>query len=283
MNVLRRWVHAGPLGKVLLHPAVRPVLAGVVALRFVPAAWQVTEPFRFLFAALGGQGERAYRLRGSNRPVVVRHGFGSLAVMWEIFARGCYEVPADLIDRLPAAPRIFDVGANVGAYSAFALGRWPEATIVAIEADPDNVAALERFAALDGSGRVEVIAAAATIADGPVRFVTGLGAGSMLVDEVDAGTRVGGGTEVDGVDLLALLGEADLMKLDIERGEWPILADPRLAMGGPLVLVMEYHRRHVDDTGALDEARRLLTGAGFEVSHVRPNHWGHGTLWAARG
>lgn len=282
MNVLRRFVHNGPFHNVLLHPAVRPVLAGVAALRFVSAAWQVTQPVRFLFAALAGSGERAYRLRGSGRPVVVRHGCGSLAVMWEIFQQGCYEPPGDLAERLPAAPRILDVGANVGAYSAFARGRWPDASIVAIEADPDNVAALERFAALDASGRVQVIAAAATTSNGPVRFATGLGAGSMLVDEVDDGAEVDVATQVDGVDLLEMFDEADLMKLDIERGEWPILADPRLAAGGPLVLVMEYHRRHVDDAGALDEARRLLTAASFEVGFVRPNHWGHGTLWAWR-
>ncbi len=282
MNFLRRHVHTGPLGRVLLHPSVRPVLAGVIALRFVPAAWQVTRPVRFLVAALTGTEVRTYRLRSSGRPVVVRHGFGSLAIMWEIFLQGCYEPPHDLTDRIPPAPRILDVGANVGAYSAYARGRWPDASIVAIEADPDNVAALERFAALDGSGRVEVVAAAATTADGPVRFMTGLGAGSMLAAEVDDGTSVDAGAEVDGVDLLAMLEEADLVKLDIERGEWPILADPRLATGGPLVLVMEYHRRHVDDTGALDEARRLLTEAGFVVGHVRANYWGHGSLWAWR-
>lgn len=273
MNVLRRLAASGPWRKVVLHPKVRPVLAGVLGLRFVPAAWQVTRPFRFLAAASAGRGERAYALRGSGQPVVVRHGFGSLEVLWEIFTDGCYEPPADVATRIPDDPRILDVGANVGAYSAFARTRWPNATITAIEADPDNVSALERFTVLDGSGRVSVVAAAATTDDAPVRFRSGRGAGSLLADD---------GDEVDGIDLLEMLKDADLMKLDIERGEWPILADARMAEGGPLVLVMEYHRRHPGDTGALDEARRLLSDAGFTIGHVRPNFWGHGTLWAWR-
>ncbi|HET8931735.1 MAG TPA: FkbM family methyltransferase [Acidimicrobiales bacterium] len=249
------------------------MLAGLLALRFVPAAFQVTQPGRFLVAALTGSGEQNYLLRGSGRPVVVRHGYGSLEVMWEIFQERCYDPPVDVAERIPAAPRILDVGANVGAYSAFARVRWPEASIVAIEADPENVAALQRFSALDGTGRVTVVAAAATTADGPVRFAAGRGAGSKLSED---------GEEVEGVDLLPMLDDADLLKLDIEQGEWPILADPRLAIGGPLVLVMEYHRRRSGDQGALAEARRLLTGAGFRVGPVRPNYWGHGTLWAWR-
>lgn len=273
MNTLRAIADRGPLRKVLLHPRVRPYLAGLAALRFVPAAWQVTQPIRFLVAALGGVGEREYRLRGSGRPVVVRHGFGSLEGMWEIFVDRCYDPPEELAPLIPAAPRILDVGANVGIFSAFARVRWPEGRIVAIEADPDNAAALERFTTLDGSGRVEVLGAAATTSDGPVRFRSGLGSGSMLAEE---------GEEVAGVDLLAMLGDADLMKLDIERGEWPILADPRLAEGGPLVLVMEYHRRFVGDHDAASQARGLLEAAGFQVGHVTPNHWGHGTLWAWR-
>ena len=42
-------------------------------------------------------------------------------------------------------------------------------------------------------------------------------------------------------DVLGQIAEADLVKMDIEGGEWGILADPRIARQRALVL--EYHPR----------------------------------------
>lgn len=273
MNRLRRFVRNSPLRHLLLNRWVRPVLGWLVGLRFIRAAWIVDRPWSFLVADLRRVGQREYRIRSTGVPLVVRHGQGALEVLDDIFVRNCYAPPPALESLIGAAPRILDVGANVGMFAAFARGRWPDATIEAIEADPANVAALRRLGASDGSGQVKVSAAAATVSDGPVRFRSGLGTGSMLDDA---------GELVDGVDLLVKMHEADFMKLDIERGEWPILEDPRLAEGGPIVLVMEYHRRFVDDWEAAALVRAHLLGAGFEVGYERPNYWGHGLIWAWR-
>lgn len=258
---------------ILLHPKVRPIFAGILAVRFLPAVRCVDQPFRFFARLFGRPGIGVYRLRGSGEPLVVLHGGGSLEVVAEIFWHGYYDPPPDVAIRIPATPKILDVGANVGAYCALARTWWPDAEITAIEADPKNVVALEKFVELDGSGRIEVIAAAAATSDAPVRFGGGRGAGSMIDEH---------GEEVPGIDLLELLPGYDLAKIDIERSEWPILADPRLAEGGPLVIVMEYHPRFPFDVEALPEAIRLLELAGFTVGHVQPNYRGHGMLWAWR-
>ncbi len=273
MNYLRRLAARSPLKSILLHPRVRQVLASILALRFIPAVWQVDHPFSFLAAEVRRAGLRRYRLRASGEPIVVRHDQGGLELLDEIFRQRCYEPPPDVAPLIPAVPRILDVGANVGAFCAYATSRWPESHILAIEADPDNVVALRDLLTTGRSNRFEVLAAAASTDDEPIRFASGLGSGSRISSDGDL---------VDAVDLLALLPETDLLKLDIEGGEWPILEDVRLADTGPLVVVMEYHRRFPGDTDAQEAATKLLRSAGFEVGHVLANYWGHGTLWAWR-
>lgn len=273
LNRLRRFVHTTPLRRILLGHRMRRILGRISSLRFLPAVTVVRRPLRFLALDLAGRGLAVHRLRAGGGAVVVDHGHGALGLLDEIFRRASYEPPAAVQAAIPPAPRILDIGANVGAYSAYALERWPDATITAIEADAHNVAGLERLVAARGSDRIRVIAAAAANHSGTVRFRGGLGPGSAGAPD---------GVGVPAVDVLPLFAEVDLVKMDIERGEWPILADERLADGGPLVLVMEYHRRFVDDTDALAVATELLEAAGFQVGYVTPNYWGHGTLWAWR-
>ena len=180
MNFLRRLAANSPLRRILLHPSVRRVLASILALRFVPAAWQVDRPFSFLAAEARKVGLRTYRLRGTGTPVVVRHDKGGLELIDEIFRARCYEPPAEVAPFIPSAPRILDVGANVGAYSAFAADQWPKASITAIEADQENVDALRDLVGQRTGDHIEVVAAAASTNDEPIRFAAGLGSGSRI-------------------------------------------------------------------------------------------------------
>ena len=171
---------------------------------------------------------------------------------------------------------MLDVGANVGMFSAWARGRWPQARIVAVEPAPENVAVLQEQAGQDG--RTEVVVAAVAPADGETGFVEGWGAGSHVPSDAEQATTV-----VRTVDWFPLFAAADLVKMDIEGGEWPVLTDPRLADLERLTLVMEYHRVGAPSLPASAAARGLLEAAGFEVGHDTPNYWGHGTLWAWKG
>ncbi len=279
LNRIRAFAHHNPIGRLLLHERVRPILGALAGIRFVPAAWTLTTPWHFLWRAARKAGPTDYRLRDGDVLVVIDHRQGGLEMLDEIIRRRCYDPPADLVDQIGTHPVIIDAGANVGVFSAFAASRWPHAQITAIEPDPSNLAALRHLAAAGGDGRITVVAAAATDHEGSTAFAAGHGSASYVAEGKWATPD---SVSVAAVDLVAMTEQADFCKIDIERGEWPILADARLDATGPLVIVMEYHRRDVDDYDALDDMRALCEARGFQVGHVRANYWGHGTLWAWR-
>ncbi len=296
MNRLRRVATRSPLSGVLLRPKVRKTLAGILATRFLIAARQTTEPGRFLADELAGRASsarrtgrradlradlradsrvpRTYTLRSNGRQLPVRLP-ADLEAFYELFDRAEYAPPEPLETRLAAdrVHRILDIGANCGMFAVWAADRWPKATITAFEPDPDSVAALRHTLAVS-QAPIEIVAAAAATSPGTMRFTTGWGGGSHTAREGEDGI------DVPTVDIFEHLRRADLAKIDIEGGEWPILADPRLASLHNLTIVMEYHRNGAPRLPAAEAASEALTLAGFTVGHIRPNEWGHGVLWA---
>jgi hypothetical protein len=85
------------------------------------------------------------------------------------------------------------------------------------------------------------------------------------------------------VDLLDELAGVpiDVLKIDIEGSEHPLLADDRFRTLRVGVLVMEWH-----DTAAVPQARlacqALLEAAGYEVQDGEGAHDGAGVFWARR-
>lgn len=277
MNLVRRMGSAPGLRRVFLQPRVRRVLANILALRFLVAARVVTTPGRVLTGEVARRGQHAtYRLRSTGLPVVMQHG-RDVEALFEIFQRGEYEPPQMLVPRLSEdqVRTIVDVGANVGMFSSWALGRWPGASVVSIEPDPGNLVELRRWRAALPDDRVALVEAAASTRAGTLAFVSGLGGGSMVSDSGDI--------VVASIDIFDLLRTADFVKIDIEGGEWPILADPRLAALEQLTVVMEYHRVGAPSLPAREAAVRLLEAAGFRTGFGKQNYWGHGTLWAWKG
>jgi FkbM family methyltransferase len=278
MNHLRRLASLPGLRSVLLRPGVRRRVASLLALRFLVAAFRTTTPLAVVTGEVTRRGSvGTYRIRDSGRLVALQHG-RDIEALYEVFAAGEYEPPPGLAERLgpERVRRVLDVGANVGMFTSWARGRWPQASVRAVEPAESNLAVLRRMTQDDAA--VEVLAGAVSTTAGEVAFVDGWGAGSHV-----AGS--GGGeatTTVRTLDYLPLFAEADFVKMDIEGGEWAVLADPRLAEVGPLVLVMEYHRVGAPSLPAREAAERLLADAGFAVGYGHANHWGHGTLWAWR-
>ena len=76
---------------------------------------------------------------------------------------------------------------------------------------------------------------------------------------------------------------ADLVKLDIEGGEWEILADPRFAQHPPRALVLEYHPHMCPGADPRAEVERLLADARMSVASIWHRDDGYGMLWAWRG
>ena len=244
----------------------------------------VRESQRFALRQFGGRRVAGYTLRESSRRIHLRHGARDVAVLNEIYGgtggRNCYEPPASVAGVLDAHPalRVLDVGANIGLFSMFALERWPDGTVIGLEPDPGNFELLSRTVAdNDFGGRWQVERLAAFNAPGRVPFAAGLYSDAHIAEPGAADT-----IEVPAVDFFVQARGIDLIKMDIEGGEWPILTDPRLRELEAAVLVLEWHRRGCPGPDPYGAVLSLLAGAGYASTHEVENHGESGVLWAWR-
>jgi FkbM family methyltransferase len=256
---------------------VTPVIRATGALR----ASLVQEHRRFARNELRSLDVTArYTLRRGGSPVVIRHHSSDVMILDEIFGADEYALPPGAVAALAdvPAPRIVDLGANVGLFGVWALDRWPGAVVHGYEPDPDNAAIHRRTMALSGAGeRWTLTEACAACADGPIRFAGGTGSASRAADLTDEPAP---SFDVQARDVFADLTSADLVKIDIEGGEWDLLRDARFAQLSARAVFVEYHPfgAGVHDPGA--EAERLVRAGGFEVRHVpKPLTPGWGVVW----
>lgn len=231
----------------------------------------------------GGGTPRTWLLNDTRRPVTVRCGTRDRDILHEVFLDGGYALPPEAHDILSSRtdPRIVDLGANIGLFGLWALSRWPGACLHSFEPDPDNLAILDRNVADAGVGpRWAVTRACAAPAAGTVRFLTGRQADSRTVYASEPASGI---SEVPAVDVFAHLADADLLKIDIEGGEWPLLADARFRDLTVPAIVLEYHAYNSPRPAESGEfARSLLEGCGYTVAETRRPLPGLGTLWAWR-
>ena len=260
------------------HPRILPVTALLLRGRTVRPS-----PAFMAREAMGRRGLFIYTTRCDVAHVAIRHGTGDVVTLGEIFHDRQYSPPPELAGFLDDVRSILDLGANIGLFGAFAARRWPHAAIVAFEPDPANATVHEQTIALNGLGdRWKLIRAAAGARDGHAAFSAGHAALSHLVDPcgdhpIDAASR-----EVRVEDVLPRLADADLVKMDIEGGEWAILRDPRFRTHRPRALVLEYHPRFCPEDDPHVAARSTLLAAEFGVHPLWGRPDGHGMLWAWR-
>jgi len=252
------------------HRAVLAVTRHLLTLRlesFVRYAW---------WRVGGNRGEIRIGLRDGTR-MVVRAGMEDHWIVSEIFFDRQYEPPIPI----PFAEFevIVDVGANVG-YSCLWFARVsPQAQILAFEPLPTHIAQAEVNVSLNGlERRVDLVAAAASTASGTV-ILEPAGARSAVVSE---GSRHS--VTVPAVDWFSRLprGAIDLLKMDIEGAERPLLADARFSDAAQRIryVVVEWH----DPDAGVEEkrwCRQRLGEAGFDV--VEGADYGvAGLLWGTR-
>jgi FkbM family methyltransferase len=245
----------------------------LLRLSFALRASLVRERRRFVRNELRpGPGTATYHLRKSGVAVAIRHHTGDVMVLDEIFSQGEYEPPPGV--PLRNVSSAVDLGANVGLFGAWLLGTFPDARIVAYEADPAN-AAVHRLT-IEANGLADqwrLVEAFAGTRSGTTSLVAGLHAVS----------HEGKGIDVRVVDVLPGLVDADLVKIDIEGAEWPILADPRFRELRARVVVLEYHVQGSPAPDPSAAAERALADASYEVVHAgRKPAFGAGILWGFR-
>ena len=270
--------------------------------RTLGAAACVRERWRFVMTELRDKDTQSqYRLRQSGLAVNMRHPLLDMWVLEEVFRHGAYELPdgpAHALHRLGRAPVVADLGGHIGLFGLFVLSQFPDARIESYEPDPDNARVLADTIEANGRrGAWRLIEACAATADGSIEFdssfhLSGIARGSALEskqEQVAAAFPFLSGRRlltperrrVQARDAFPHLLGADLIKMDIEGGEWEILADPRFAEIGASALVLEYHPPYGPHADAEAVVRGHLARAGLESGPVIPGD-DAATLWAWR-
>jgi FkbM family methyltransferase len=161
--------------------------------------------------------------------------------------------------------RVVDLGAHVGLFALRVLREHGDAHIVSFEPDPFNFAALACTIRANPSlvGRWDAIRACAAGRDGQARFSAGASSSSRLLSKEDRG-----GMAVSMRDAYPYLRDADLIKVDIEGGEWELLQDTRFAHLRPHLLFLEYHPHLCPESDPRAHAMRILDDCGYRVTEV---------------
>jgi len=271
--------------------------------RTVAAASCVTQPGRFVAAELSDSpSERRYRLRGSGLSAQVRHPLLDMWILEEVFRSRVYQPPPEalrVLHALDRPARVVDLGGHAGYFALFMLGLLPGISIVSFEPDPDNAASLRRAIESNGlQGAWSLVEACAASRDGEVEFESSFHLSriarqdtalaefqSHLAAEIPflAGTALleTRPRRVKSRDVFASLSEGDLLKVDIEGGEWEILEDPRFASLEPAAVVLEYHPAYCPSQDPEGIARSALESAGLESGPSIPGD-GAAVMWAWR-
>ena len=238
----------------------------------------------FAWRELTGHGEsRSWVLKDGHRTVTLRSGGRDRDILRDMFVNRVYALPPEVegILRRRKQPRIVDLGANIGLFGVWVLSQWPEAQVHGFEPDPANLAVLDRNIADAPDGwSWSITRACAAPADGTIRFLPGRHADSRAVYDGEETADV---IELPTVDVFPHLRGVDLLKIDIEGGEWPLLTDPRFDDLAVRAIVLEYHAYNCPGPGdSAQTARRLLEGCGYAVVVTQHHPIGVGTLWAWR-
>jgi FkbM family methyltransferase len=156
-----------------------------------------------------------------------------LPLGWHVALFGSYEPELRDIMRtvLPRDGVAIDVGANVGWHTllmARLVG--PRGRILAVEANPSVCERLLRNVRLNRLGQIEVVACAAAESKrileffGPGADERGSASGHVVADaEEKAGTIRVETCTLDAIVLERQIDRIDLLKIDVEGFEWPVL------------------------------------------------------------
>jgi FkbM family methyltransferase len=271
------------LGSLPILGALKRRPAVVRAFGVVHRARMVDQPVRFALREWRRSAEPArYRPHGAAVDVFLRHGTSDLDILDEVFGRRLYRIPAPARAALAAAQRplhVLDLGGHIGLFGAWIIGEADPAQIVAVEPDAANAGLLRRtIAAGSGPARWSVLPVIAAARDARLPFVSG----AFAESHVPVGAAAAEAPLREARDVLPLMAEADLVKIDIEGGEWSLLMDPRFAALPTRALVIEYHPASCPSADARAFITGLLRDAGYRTEEIDNVPIGAGMLWAWR-
>jgi FkbM family methyltransferase len=183
-----------------------------------------------------------------------------LSVAYEVFVMECYKWPSSIPEQTKIE-HIVDLGANVGYSVLYLAHLFPEAHIDAFEPHPENLKRLSTAVTRNKlQHRVSIHPVGAGVATGRGWLEDDFGR-SSLSEEAPAAA-----IEIDLVDFFDFAGRRriDLLKMDIEGGEYAIFNDPRFPDLDIGRMVFEWHASAA--TPEVDrEIFRRLESLGWRV------------------
>lgn len=219
-------------------------------------------------------GRAALRLhpRGLLHPVWIRPGTSDLDVFGQIFSGDEYGI----VSGLPEVSLVVDGGANVGYSAAYFLSRYPQATVISVEPDPENLAMLRRNLAPYGD-RAVVVDGALWSSPGELELQLGFRDDRHWARRTaPPGTAAASSSSATGASLVRgftideLMRQAgtehiSILKLDVEGAEAELFREHQPWMEAVGTFVVELH----EDAGpvsAWDLFRQALAGLPVRYS-----------------
>jgi len=189
------------------------------------------------------------------------------------FARICQDVFAGdeyHFETRRRKPLIVDAGAHVGVATHYFKRLYPQARVLALEANPVTFALLRRNISHNGLEDVRPLHAALAPEAGEITFFAsandeepgawGDSAVQQPWHEGETTTQV----KVPAVTLSSLLTEpVDLLKLDIEGLETAVLAEAVPRLGKVRRVILEFHGTRRNPANSIVRLTRILRAAGF--------------------
>lgn len=179
-----------------------------------------------------------------------------LSAYKEIFVEHIYSFKSGL-----TAPRILDLGANIGLSVLYFKQLYPAAEITAYEADPSIFHYLEQNVHGNGYSDVRLVNKAVWDRNTTIRFKSEGADGGRVKFNDDSDL-----ISVEAVDVREILdaGEYDLLKMDIEGAEEHVLPACKDHLNRFRHVFIEYHSV-VGKKQCLDRIISLLSDIGFRV------------------
>lgn len=201
---------------------------------------------------------------GQEKLIFVRPNRGDLFILYEVLAREAYAIPSGRLDP-KEVNTILDCGANIGLTSIYFAQKYPQARIIAIEPDPENVEILKA----NVSGIDRIIPIRAAVVGGrsrPVYLSSDQPAYGNRISSSDFGTR---GVEVPGLTIFDIcrrnnIEKVDLLKVDIEGAEQEVFAAPDFLRMVRMVAI-ELHAPY-----GVDDFSGDISDFGFRVEAPSP-------------
>lgn len=202
-----------------------------------------------------------------------------VATWWQVFYRHVYPVrPTDRV--------IVDAGANIGAFTLYALERAPSAKVLAIEPFPETFSRLTNAVAKSPfRDRVRLLNVALSSRSGLVAMQGGkMGSQFRRVvsdDSPQEHVSVPACTLAEALE--GVEGEVDLLKLDIEGSEYDsILGCPLETLRRIRRVAMEFHPLYTANAPQPNDLFERFAAAGLRTTSARDHGEGYGMAYLRR-